>query len=403
MTTTLRTTPLALLRSRSYLLLWSAQLASTLGDFFNYIAMAWFVLRLTNSGLALGGVLTAMAAPRAAFMIAGGVMIDRFSPRLVMLSAAFARGVIMAAVTAVAVSGHAQLWMLIVAAVFVGTIAGFFLPAQSSMLPSIVEGDQLVAGNSLIMFSQQAAGVFGPALGGLVVAFVGAGAAFGVDAAGFLAAGLLAMLLPAGATVPSGENPLRQIWDGLVTVGRDLPLVSVLVVIAVFALFGNAGVEVGIPALAHQRFVNGAVALGLLFAAWGLGSAAGAVAVGMLPRPRRVGVVIAGAAALIGVGLAVTGVVGNLIALIVTMAICGIAGGVLSTYGISWVQQRAEPAMLGRVMSLAMFAISGTEPIGLAMAGGFVQHSLGLLFWICAVAIVATAGGALLVPAVRRM
>jgi hypothetical protein len=181
-------------------------------------------------------------------------------------------------------------------------------------------------------------------------------------------------------------------------VGRDAPLLSLLLVLAVFALFGNAGVEVGIPALAHQR-LHGAIALGLLFGAWGLGS----VACGMLPRPRRVGALIMGNAAVVGAGIAVAAVTANLALLLAAVAICGIAGGILTTYAMSAVQGRTDPAVLGRVMSLVMFAVSGTEPIGLAMAGGVAQRGLDVLFWLCAIAIVASALGALLVPSVRRM
>src|SRR5436190_22395305 len=79
------------LRSRSYLVLLAAQFASLLGDFFNYVAVAWLVLELTGSNLAVGGVLAAASVPRAVLMLLGGAVSDRFSPRTSMLVGGLAR------------------------------------------------------------------------------------------------------------------------------------------------------------------------------------------------------------------------------------------------------------------------------------------------------------------------
>src|SRR5215467_14575459 len=83
------------LRSRAYLVLLAAQAASLLGDFFNYVAVAWLVLELTGSNLAVGGVLAAASVPRAVLMLLGGAVSDRFSPRASMLVGGLARGLVM--------------------------------------------------------------------------------------------------------------------------------------------------------------------------------------------------------------------------------------------------------------------------------------------------------------------
>jgi hypothetical protein len=75
----------------------------------------------------------------------------------------------------------------------------------------------------------------------------------------------------------------------------------------------------------------------------------------------------------------------------------------MSTHGMSWLQTRADPTTLGRVMSLVMLSTAGTQPIGLALAGGLASQNLGLLFWVCAVAIELTAAAAVLSRTVRRI
>ena len=88
------------LRSRAYLTLLAAQSASLLGDFFNYVALAWLVLELTGSNLAVGAVLAAASVPRAMLMLLGGAVSDRFSPRTSMLVGGIARALVMGTLAA---------------------------------------------------------------------------------------------------------------------------------------------------------------------------------------------------------------------------------------------------------------------------------------------------------------
>src|SRR6185437_1158254 len=166
----------------------------------------------------------------------------------------------------------------------IGTIAAFYLPASTSMLPRIVPSDQLEAGNAFMTLSRFGAMVLGPALGGVLVAVVGAGAALAADAAGYALAGVLVTVLASG----SGKNALQDIWDGIVHVWNDVPLRTTLVLIAVVNFLGLPGIQVGLAALAYTRFDLGAVALGAGYAAFGLGAVAGALGSSALPAPRLI-------------------------------------------------------------------------------------------------------------------
>jgi MFS family permease len=392
------------LRSRPYVLLWTAQFAALVAGFFNYVAVAWLALQLTGSSLAVGSVLAAAAVPQALFMLIGGAVSDRFSPRSTMLWAGLARAVVMGVLAALTLTHSVQLWHLFAAAILVGTTTAFFVPASTSALPRLLAGDQLEAGNAFLNLGRTAAMVLGPAAAGVVVAAAGAGTALAGDAAGSVLAALLVLMLPAGGgSAPSAANPLDDVRDGLLYVWRDAPLRVTLVVVAVLNLFALGTVEVGLPALAHLRFSQGAVALGSAFAAWGLGSTVGSIGAGARPAPARFGWLMVAVVALLGAGIAAAGVAPTLPALLVVMVVTGVVEGASSTYIISWMQRRTDPGMQGRVMSVALLSSVGLEPVALALAGALASRDLALLFWGSAIAIELTALGAALSRSVRRM
>ena len=295
-----------------------------------------------------------------------------------------------------------QLWQLFAAAVLVGAITAFFVPASASLLPRLVANDRLEAGNALLNLGRTLALVLGPAAAGVVVAVAGAGTALGADAAGSVLAGLLVAPLPAGGSVASTASPLGDVRDGLLHVWGDTPLRVVLLVVAALNFFALGAVEVGLPALAHLRFGPGAVALGSAFAAWGLGSTLGSLGAGARPVPGRIGRLTVVMVAMLGAGIAAAGVAPTLPVLLVVMVAVGTVEGAGSTYLISWMQRRTEPGLQGRVMSLAMLASVGLEPVALAAAGAVASRDLGLLFWGSAIAVELTALLAALSRSVRR-
>jgi predicted MFS family arabinose efflux permease len=395
----------AVLRSPSYRLLWSAQFVSGLAGFFNYVAVAWLTLQLTGSTLAVGSVLAAASVPLAVLMLLGGALSDRLSPRRTMLAAGLARGLVMLAMAALALTHAIQLWHLFVGAVLVGTTSAFFYPASTSMLPRVVASDQLEAGNALFNLSRTAAIVLGPALAGVLVATIGAGWALAGDAAGSMLAGLLVLPLPSGGHLRkmSTKNPLADIGEGVLHVWADVPLRTMLLLSTVLNFFVLGAVEVGLPALAQQRFTQGAMALGTAFGAWGVGSTIGALVAGARPAPSRFGLGMIGVVAALGVGVAAIGAAPSLGLLLMVMLAVGTVEGAASTYLISSMQRRTAMGMQGRVMSLVLLSSVGLEPLSLAMAGALASRYLGLLFWASASAIELTALGAALSGSVRRM
>ena len=395
----------AVLASRPYQLLWAAQFASLVAGFFNYVAVAWLALQLTGSSLAVGSVLAAASIPSAALMLFGGAASDRFSARTTMLVAGLLRGAVVGVLAALTISGALAFWHLLGAAVVVGATTAFFVPAGMAMLPRVVDAEQLQAGNALLNLSRTAAMVLGSAAAGIVVAAVGGGSALAVDAAASVVAALLVVPLPGGAAGAAKQagNALSDVRDGLVYAWRDIPLRVTLIVIAVLNLGALGAIEVGLPTLAFQRFSEGATALGVTFAGWGIGSTAGAIIAGTRATPSRLGWAMVVMAALIGGGIAAAGLAPSLPILVGVMVALGLVEGAGTTYLLSWLQRRTDASMQGRVMSIAMLASVGLEPVALAVAGAVAAQDLGLLFWASAAVIEVTAIGAALSRSVRRM
>ena len=367
--------------------LWVGTTLSLFGDFFSYIAIAWLVLQLTGSSLALGSVLVAQALPRGALMLVGGALADRISPRVTMLGSMGLRAVFVAPLAVLVFTGRVQMWEVYAISVVFGIVDAFFFPARQSILPKIVADRELEAGNAVLNVTAQASIILGPVLGGVTVAAFGTGWAFAADAACFAVGFLFILWLPAAArAAASATHPDGGIGGQIVAGFRyawaDIGIRISLIVIAVVDFAANGALGVGIPTLAHGRFAAGAAGFGILFAAWGVGATAGALGAGFAPAPKRFGWILVALCVWLGIGTGVIGVVPSLVPAAVVMGISGIATGVINTWGISWLQRRTDPGMQGRVMSLVMLASMGLTPVGYAASGAIADINPTLLFLV---------------------
>lgn len=134
-----RPRPWTVFASSAFRKLWIATTLSLFGDLFSYIAMAWLVLQLTGSSLALGSVLVVQALPRAVFLLAGGAFADRPSSRVTMLGSMGLRAFVVASLAVLVVTHRVQMWEVYAIAIVFGIVDAFFMPARSSILPQVVK------------------------------------------------------------------------------------------------------------------------------------------------------------------------------------------------------------------------------------------------------------------------
>jgi hypothetical protein len=164
-------------------------------------------------------------------------------------------------------------------------------------------------------------------------------------------------------------------------------------IVAAFTFLINGPFNVAVPVLAGSRFAEGAAAFGIILSAFGGGALAGMVLAGALPRlpSNRMGPVLLGVTSLLGLGLALLGVV-PVVGLAGAIAlVMGIANGYVNVLFVTWLQGRTPAYMLGRMMSLLMFAMTGLYPVSIALSGAAARLSAGGLLAASGLALMAIA------------
>jgi len=404
-----RRRPWSVFSSGPFRKLWAATILSLFGDFFSYVAMAWLVLQLTGSSLALGTVLVAQALPRAVLMVVGGAVSDRLSARLTMLGSMGLRALFVAPLAILVLTGRVQMWEVYTIAAVFGIVDAFFYPARSSILPRVVADHELEPGNAVLNVTGQGSVILGPVLGGVIVATLGIGWAFAGDAACFALGFLFVLWMTARGASPAQGSARApgglggEIVAGLRYAWSEIGIRITLIVVAVIDFAFGGAIGVGLPTLVHGRFAGGAEGFGILLGAWGVGATAGALAAGVVPAPKRFGILIVALCLWLGAGMAVVGLLPSLPPAAFVMALTGIGTGVVNTYGISWLQRRTDPSMQGRVMSLVMLASMGLTPVAYAISGALAQVNVTLLFLIAGGMALACAAGAAASRSVRTL
>ncbi len=384
------------LRIRDFRLVFGGETISVLGDQFHFIAIAWFALQITGSGLALGTVLMTAAIPRAIFMLVGGAFSDRFSPRTLMLVSNVIRAVVVGGLAALVIAGRAELWHLYVLAAIFGIVDAFFYPALNTIVPMLVPGRLLAPANAVIQGSTQIMGLIGPALAGALIAVVGTGPAFVIDTASFVVATLAISLVRGGrrAAPAEGDRPnvLASIGGGIRAAWADPAVRGTLIMITAFNLAFTGPISVGLAWLAEERFAGGSAAFGILFSVWGGGALIGAVVGGSVARVPRFGTVLASVACVLGVGMALIGLAPSLPVALAILGPMGVLVGFVNVQYFAWIQRRVADELRGRVMSLVMLGSVGLAPVSLAVAGLLVDLGAATLMY-------AVAGGIVLIAA----
>jgi MFS family permease len=378
---------------RDFRLLFAGATTSLLGDQFALIATPWLVLKLTSDPLALGVVLALEGIPRAAFMLLGGAITDRLSPRLIMLIADTIRFVLTALMAVVIFTGAVQIWMLYAFGLAFGLVAGFAIPAENSIVPMLVADGDLQAGNSIMMGSAQLVGFVGPTVAGILIggyasSFFGIGLAFALDAVSFaVSAGCLWLIRLAGAQPSAQDAPAKEsVWASILAgihfLWDDKVLRLMFLVISALNFLIVGPLLVGIPVLADQRLPEGALAFGLLMSAYAGGNLAGYLLAGALPRPGGLAmrVFLIGLLAAFGLVIGALGFIPYTWVDFALMLGLGVGNGYIAIVLFTWMQTRTPKAMLGRMMSLLMFSNIGLVPVAQALSGAVIKWNLTGLF-----------------------
>jgi MFS family permease len=390
------------LAERNFRFLWIGQAVSAVGDSITLIALAFATLAVSPSAGSLGLVLALATVARVVALPIGGVWSDRLPRQLVMLTSDGVRALVQAVIAVLLITGHAQLWHIVVLAMLYSFAAGFFMPASGALVPQTVSVQRLQQANALMGLSRSVTQVAGPAIGGLLVAAIGPGWVFAIDAATFVVSAISLLLMKVPRVEGKGQsNFWTELADGLRAVtSRRWYLLN----LGAHALwnFAFASFLVLGPIVA-KRSLGGAPAWGLISASLGAGAILGGL-IALRVIPRR---------PLLVANLALVPAAFQLLALAVPlptaaiMAFCVIGWIGLTYLNEVWfatVPQLIPAEVLARATSFDWLLSIIAMPIGFAVSGP-VADRIGIQSTLVAAAVIMAVPCILivLVPGVRNV
>jgi MFS family permease len=351
------------LQFRNYRLFFFGQIVSVSGTWMQSVAQAWLVLKLTNSGAALGLVIAAQTLPVLVGGAWGGVIADRVDKRRLLVATQSAAALLALALGVLTLTGAVQLWMVAALAVGLGCVNLVDIPTRQAFVLEMVDRENLTNAVSLNSVVMNAGRVVGPALAGILIVTVGIGFAFIANAASYIAVigSLIAIRGGDLHRAPRSPRTPGQLRQGLSYVWRTPALRTPLLMMALVGTFAYE-FQVSLPLLARFTFDVGAMNSVM---------ATGAVVGGLVTaaRARPSGKRLAIAAGLFGGFLLLAAVAPNFPLALLLMAGAGAASIFFAAMANTSIQLAASPEMRGRVMALYAVAFMGSTPIGGPIVG----------------------------------
>jgi MFS family permease len=390
-----------LFRDRNFQWYIGNAVVSFLGDQFSIIALPWLVLKLTGDALVVGTVLAVMSIPRALFILIGGALVDRYSPRSVLLITKYANTLLLGTLAALILTDSLSLWMVYALALGIGFATAFSFPSASAIITHVVVPAQLGVANSVMMSVRQLTFFLGPVLAGALIALfgdggtaatnsTGLGLAFMLDAASFaISAWMLVRvkMLPTKTSTQSAgrQHVIKAVLEGLRSCWNDKVLRTCFLYWPATALLITGPILVALPVLSDSLSQSaGAAAFGVMMGAQGAGTLFGMIFSGIKPNLRvgSLGTTLMLIDGIIGLLFIPLGQVNSVWQGASLLFLIGVLGGFMQVAILTWMQRRVAPAMMGRAMSIFIFIFMGLPPISAALTG-LVMHSIPLA-WVFA-------------------
>ena len=361
---------LSVRKHRNYRLFFIGQVISVTGTWMQRVAQAWLVLSLTHSPIAVGILALCQFMPFTLFSLVAGVVVDRLDARRTVIGTQITQMFLASVIAAVALAGIARPWHVYVIAALMGLVQVLDAPSRQSLTFRMVGPAELPNAISLNSGLFNGARIFGPALGGVIIAAAGAGFCFGVNAVSYIAvlASLLMMRPEEFHPLALRERPriIAGLKEGLRFARSNEQVWLMLTLVFVMSTF-CLNYNVLLPVLAKQTLHEGPEVFGLLSAAFGGGALLGALVSAHVSRA-TVGTTVLGSA---GFGLAelLLAPARSTVVAVVLLFVAGICFTTWSSSSNSLVQLATPDHLRGRVIGIYFFAFAGTGTLGGILAG----------------------------------
>ena len=362
------------LKVPNYRLYFTGQSISLAGTWMQMTAQSWLVLTLTHSSTDLGLALALQTVPILLLAPYGGVVADRTDKRRLMVVLQTLMGLQALALGLLTVLGVVRFWQVCLLAVILGLNNAFENSARQAFVREMVGKDELRNAITLNSVTVNAARAVGPAIGGILIATVGIGVCFLVNAASFAAVVTSLLVMNRFALRPSPPAPRArgQLREGLRYAARTP---AIAIPLAMMSLVGLLAYEfpVSLPVLAERTFHGGSEAYGFMTAAMGAGAVAGGLYTAARGRTGLRPMIIAS----VGFGAAILACAFAPVLALAYAALVFVGWASVSfiATGNSTIQLSSEPSMRGRAIALWQVGFQGTTPIGGPAIGWIIALS----------------------------
>jgi MFS family permease len=364
------------LRHRNYRLFFTGQSISLIGTWLTKVATAWLVYRLTGSAWLLGVVGFAGQIPTFLLAPLAGVMVDRWNRRRVLLVTQTLAMLQSALLATLALGGFIRIWEVVALSVLQGLIDAFDMPVRQSMIVRMVE-DRADLPNAIALNSSMvnAARLLGPAIAGVLIAAVGEGFCFLIDAVSYAAVILSVLLMHFDAQPPARKatRVLHEMGEGFRYARGSPPIRALLLLLALSGLAGRP-FAVLLPVIAREVMHGGAGTLGTLQATAGVGALVGALYLASRTSVVGLGRVVVVSAAVFGLGLVAFSRAQVLWLAMPLLFLAGTGMMLQTAASNTIIQTIVDEDKRGRVMSLLGMSLFGTVPVGSLIAGALATR-----------------------------
>nr|WP_307728128.1 MFS transporter [Massilia terrae] len=318
----------------------------------------------------------------------GGAVVDRYSPRRVLMLTKYANTVLLGALAALVLAGQATLPLVAPIALAIGVASAFSIPAGTAILPHVLAPDHLAQANGMMMGMRQLSLLAGPLLAALLFALAGDGSggmnhanglgyAFAFDCFSFVFSAWALSKVTLRPVAAAPRQPIvRSVLAGLAQVWHDRMMRACFIYWAVCACITGSLMQVALPLLANSR-MHGGASLGLLLGAHGTGTLLGMAATSIKGdlRVRNLGTTLLLVDAVIAALILPVAQLAATWQIALVNATIGALAGFMQVAVITWIQRRVPPVMLGRTMSIFMFILMGLAPLSAALTGWLMQYT----------------------------
>jgi MFS family permease len=357
---------------RNYRLYYIGQIISTSGTFMQSVAQAWLVLKLTNSGTALGITAALQYVPILVLGPYGGVIADRFSKRKILYFTQSISGILALALGVLVATNLVQVWMVYILAFSLGMVNVFDNPTRQTFYIELVGADNLRNAVTLYSTLVNLARVIGPALAAVTIAVFGLAPCFILNGISYVAVVIMLGMMNADELIitPPVPRAKGQIQEGFKYVISTPIIGSILLMMA---LIGTLTYEfqVSLPLIAQFTFNGDASSYAWLTGTMGFGAAIGGIFFAGRKGVQPFKVVTA--ALLFGLAVLIAAFMPNLMLTGAMLVLVGISSINFSSLGNSMLQLESSPQMRGRVMSFWSIAFLGSTTIGGPIVGWFAE------------------------------